>query len=147
MYVENKVRPGRERSLEPSVQRSPVLIPRRKAPACIAKKRVERAAAGSRRLLLIMPKKCRSSQRGEDAKRRQQERFWGVSCGTPTLQNVLIGGAKHAILFSCRAFVREVLVPPTSRLPGTSLQPTEPTTPVYAGTATAYSCTNNNAMR
>lgn len=56
-------------SLKPSVQRSPVLIPRRKAPACMAKKRVERAAAGSRRLLLIMVKKCKSRQRGEDAKR------------------------------------------------------------------------------
>ena len=67
-------RKGRVQSPKPFVQRSPVLTPRRKAPACMAKKRVERAAAGSRRLLLIMAKKCKSSQREEDSRGR----FWVV---------------------------------------------------------------------
>lgn len=115
---------------KPSAQHAPVFIPRRKAPAFMAKKRVERAAAGSRRLLLIMARKRKARLREEDAQRGAFGRF---RCGTPRPKNVSTGGAKPAILVHVAH-----LVPSSTILRADSC--TELTTPMYTGAGTLYLC-------
>lgn len=132
---------GHVQSPKPAAQRLPVLIPRRKAPACIAKKRVERAAAGSRRLLLIMAKKCKSRLRKEGAQRGAFG-LLGVAincCGTPRPENVSTGGAKPAILVHVAHFIwlSGFLYPPYIPRADSG---TEPTTPVYTAADTVCLC-------